>query len=91
MDNVNLEELFYEAITLAHGEGEAFGASRHKGVQCPECARRDENKMIQEHGRKGPWPKLKQHVLPMVGFNVADRRELAKDFARRARQDGQPT
>lgn len=83
-----LEQLFYQAITLAHGEGEAFGSSRHKNTQCPECEKREESDNLRTYGRDRPWPKKPKYVAPPVGFGVNDRIMLAKRFTKRAIEGG---
>lgn len=73
-----LVDILNRTITVAHGEGEALGTSRHKDTQCDECAKREEQHYLQTYGRNTPWPKKEQHVPPPVGLSLADRRELAE-------------
>lgn len=81
IDREVLESLFYQAISVAHFEGESLGAARHKNTQCLKCAADEENENLKTYGRDGPWPIQSRPPIPMVGFGIAERSFLAKRFA----------
>lgn len=75
-----LTALFYEAITVAHGEGEAYGRGRAR-MEGPT----EHDAMSYGDMAIGGTTQPRPPVPPgLVGFSINDRRELAAEYASRA-------